>query len=376
MFEILRLFLFRQTLPKIVPLILSQRELKLMSLIKKGSDRYVLDKFIYKFFEFPAFDSEKASLSNDFNQFIKRFSFANRKIVLLLPELPILQDLIRYESVFLKKKNINEFITTELVKHFPFRVDELLYDYNIDEEKDMIEFLLVAVPRRKAQNFIDIFNSLRVSQIVLPTMSEEIVRALKPIIHIDKNYLVIIIEFSYVAMVIIEKGKIILTHQLRQKIFDTFNHVKKVFNLNYDYITEAFLAVGVEQNQHKKIENLQLQKNLLEFIENLRADTSKLLSYYSAGNAKNNKLDEIFLVGKFAHIKGLKDYFESNYRVKVVVPDPFEINNINITNIALDVQLRKSLTETPAAFVDSVGLAIRCVGLDPEENGLNLLIRS
>lgn len=375
MLEKLRIFLFLQTLPKIVPLILSRHEFKIMSLTKKGSDHYVLDKLIYKFFEYPTFDLEKNIVSSELRKFLERFNFNDRKIVLLIPELSILQDLIKYDGAFIKKRNINEFLANELLKRFPFKIDELLYDYNIDEGKEGTEFVVAAVPRREVQNFIDIFNNLRASQIVLPLITEEIIRALKPIIHIDKNYLLIIIEFSYVTIVIIEKGRIIIIHRLRQKIIDLINYLKKVLNLTTDYIIETFLTIGIEERFHKNIENLQLQKTLLEFIEELRGEASKLLNYYSANRALKVQLDEIFLVGKFGAIKGLKEYFESNYQTKVVVPDPFEINNIN-TNISLGAEVKKSITETPWAFIDAVGLALRCMGPAPEENGINLIIRS
>ncbi len=377
MFENLRLFLFKQALPSIVPLVLSQHELKVMSLTKKGSSHYILNRLIYKFFEYPTFNFEKTALSYDFMQFIKRFNFVDRNVVLLVPELPVLQDLIKYDSAFFKKKNINEFLTVELSKHFPFRISELLYDYNIDEEKDMIELSVAAVPKHQAQNIIGAFNNLGVAKIVLPIIIEEINRALRPIIHIDKNYLLIIMDFSYVVIAIIQKGKILVTHRLKEKIINTINHIGKISNLNKEYIISTFLTDGIEQKSQRQIENLQIQKNLVDFIENVRTETSRLLHYYSSiSGSHKNKINEIFLIGKFASVKGLKEYFESNYQVKAVVPDPFEINNIDTSSLSLDSKLRKSLIETPAAFFDSVGLGLRCLGPDPEENGMNLLIRS
>lgn len=367
------LFSIAAKLPTNLPVVLTKHEIKILTLSKQGSNRYALDNFLYKFTVNDLLNNSNIKIKNLAIDYFANVGLNNRKMLLLIPELLIFTEIIELDGDSFKPDKIKDLLYLEIPKRFPFNLEEVYYDYELDNvDKTKTNILIVISPKKNIDRYLQMFSNYKSLSISLPILIEEVIRALNPILHMDKSHLIIDLDYSYVYISLIKGDKIVLIHKIERNIVELIRFIMKVSGLSFEDIEKRLFQVGILNKKNSDVNDITLTKLTTEFIEWLRDEVTKIINYYKSDN---KKLDGILLIGKFANIAGLKDYFENNYQITTVIPNPFEINNIKISKSLVQDNLKQELIKFPSAFIESVGIALRSVNLQPEENGFNLLIR-
>jgi len=299
----------------------------------------------------------KEKLKNAIQELIKNPVFGKiktKKIIFSIPESKNLFCAFGLPKD-LKKDQELEAIKREAAEIFPYPVEDLYLDFKINNG----EVFLFAVPKKTTDEFLEIFEDLKLKPVILEPENESLSRSLikkqtSPILIIDigaKNT-----DFS-----LFNKGFLrmsISTGTAGRKFTQSISESLKISFKEAETLKEEF-GLSPEKNQGKIF--LILQKEAREIIDEIK----KIECYFK--NKEGEGLEKIILTGGSSLLPYFSEYLAENLQKSVLLGAPLE--NINID----DLPNRETFKMKSVLYSTAIGSALRGLDKDPEKSGINLI---
>ncbi|MBN2654114.1 MAG: type IV pilus assembly protein PilM [Nitrospirae bacterium] len=247
-------------------------------------------------------------------------------------------------------------IISEAEQYIPFDISEVNLDFEIlgtkRDEEDMMDVLLVAVKKNIMDSYVEAVQQAGLNPVVLDIDSF----ALSNIFEINypedinKNIAIVNVGASKTSINILQSGAPVFT---RDSAIGSNYHTEELcraFDLSWENAERLKKGQPIE-----KVSPEEAAIVLSSASDELFAEVYRSFEYFRS-SISDEVMNEVYLSGGAALIKGFQDAMIERLSLKVAVMDPFK--NISISP-KLDASYIKDIA--PSAVV-ALGLAIRRAG--------------
>jgi type IV pilus assembly protein PilM len=299
----------------------------------------------------------KEKLKNTIQELIRNPVFGKiktNKIIFSIPESKNLFCTFQLPNDLKKDREV-EFIKGEAEQTFPYPLEDLYFDFKINNG----EVLLFAVPKKTTDEFLEIFEDLKLEPVIFEPENESLFRSLigekkDPILIIDigaKNT-----DFSFFNKSFLRIS--ISTETAGSKFTRSISDNLRISLKEAENLKEEF-GLSPEKGQGKIF--LILQKEAREIVDEVK----KIEDYFK--NKEGESLEKIILTGGSSLLPYFSEYLAENLQKSVVLGDP--LKNINID----DLPNRENFKMNSVFYSTVIGSALRGLAKDPEKLGINLI---
>lgn len=299
----------------------------------------------------------KEKLKNSIQELIKNPVFGKiktKKIIFSIPESKNLFCSFQLPEDLKKDKEL-EFIKREAEQTFPYPLEDLYLDFKINNG----EVFLFAVPRKIADEFLEVFKDCKLKPVIFEPEPESLFRSLikakkEPILIVD-------IGARSTDFSVFNKGFLkisISTETAGSRFTQSISESLKVSFKEAEELKEEF-GLSPEKNQGKIF--LILQKEAREIIDEIK----KIEDYFK--NKEGEGFEKIILTGGSSLLPYFSEYLIENLQKSVVIGNP--LGNININ----DLPNRETFKIKSVIYSAVIGSALRGLAKCPEKSGINLI---
>jgi len=279
-----------------------------------------------------------------------------RNLIFALPESKTFVHSFNISTEIPEKLRIKE-IETEAGKFFPFSLNELYYDFSVNEKGNV---LLAAAPKKIVDDYLEVFNNCQINPIIFETTSESLARALID----EKNKPVLIVDMGAktTSLSIFDGQGIVLSSSLStggEKLTETISEKLAITKAQAE---EIKIETGLDPKKKKGRIFLILQEEIQKIIKKIR----EIDSYFE--EKTGNKIEKIIMTGGAMLTLNLKEYLADNLEKEILIGDPWEK-----TGIFIGKYFKKSLKFEPIFFSSAIGSALRGLARDPKKTGINFI---
>jgi len=243
------------------------------------------------------------------------------------------------------KKEINQAVPYEARKYIPIPISETVLDWDIIEENesDMIEVLLVAVPKEILQKFKRVAGLAGINPLALEVETLSLVRSL-----VGQDPLpTAIINLGYLSttLALVDKGRLRVSHNFGRGSHEFTRVLERGLNISQERAEAIKKEVGLSE----KAEEREISSVIIPLLETLITEAERLISVYN--RKASRKIQKINLTGGGSHLKGLIEYTAAKFGLEVTRGDPF-------SRIVTPAFLQPMLREIGPNLSVAVGLAL------------------
>lgn len=221
----------------------------------------------------------------------------------------------------MKTKEVAEAVRAEAEQYIPVPLDDLYLDYDIiKQDKDGIELLAVAAPKKLVDSYMDLVHVLGLEPVALePTISAASRLFTQTEINDEPT---VLIDFGSVAtdLTVYDKGRLLVTGTVDGG-GDNFT----------EFIAEALGVTTQEANVIKTKYGLSVSKKQAEItaalepmLSRLVKEIRRMIRYHEDRGGDSKKLGQIVTMGGGANMPGLSEYLTSTLRLPVRMCDPWQ----------------------------------------------------
>ncbi len=280
------------------------------------------------------------------------------KIIFALPESRSYIHIFKLPEKLIKKE-IPELVKSQASQTFPHPLEELYLDYQ--EENN--EVLLIGVPQKIVNDYLEVFRNCNLRPVVLEIESLSLGRALIP----DEEKLVLIADIgartTNLNVFDQKKLRLSLSNPIAGNRFT--QALSKKLNINSQNAEELKKKIGLDPKFQNGRIFLILQKEVQLIIE----DINKIERYFKKKTGQN--IEKIILAGGSAALPHLSEYLADNLQRPVAIGDPW--GRINIDILKRKEYFKKALEINPILYSTAIGTALRGLDKKAETSGINFL---
>jgi len=240
----------------------------------------------------------------------------------------------------INKSDLEDMIYFEIAQYMPIELEKYVIQYKflenfIEDEIEKIRILAVALPREIASDIFELLEFLDLTPIALDLHSNGINKLINSSFHINnmnnKDTIAILdLGHSHINVIIVEEG------------IYKFSRIIDLNEIDLNIISSNHLGLGLDNLQNissvldeiasaNDLEDKSIYNNLSEInIHNIKfnIDTwieqiNHVFKYYTSRNP-TNVINNIFIYGGRANIKGLEEYMSNAFNIPT-----FKIKNID-----------------------------------------------
>lgn len=300
--------------------------------------------------------NDKTKVKELIQQFFKGRYFGNSP-VLNIPEAQSFVVNIKINNAA-SNNNLKESVMEMAQKEIPFPLKETYQDFKIiKQETDANYILFTASPKVVINEYIAVLNSLNLKLSVFEIEPLSSFRAIKKgIDKLNENILIINIGYTLTNINIFSEGSLKMITYLPYGSNHVDELVAKKLNITSQESENLRKSKGIN-SKDQNFSNILKREVTTHIFSNIR----KMIEFHSRENPIFEKFSKIILLGGFSLTPGLNNFIENEFRREVLVFNPFQINNINISDKFSIIKNNKFI------FTQAVGLALRSL----EDNFLN-----
>lgn len=305
----------------------------------------------------------------DRNQFIQTMHYAlsqakgkvrGNRAVLSISENKIFTRVITLPT--LNEKKAQEAIKWETESNIPISISEVYYDWQIIfKDKNKMEVLVVATPKKLIDNYLEIFNVIGIEIIACEAESSAISRSILGKKDKTGTILVIDIGMALSSFAIYRLGVPVFTSSSSVSGKMMTDAVAKKLNCNYRKAESYKIKVGLGSGNKEKKEALEIFEPILNLMTQ---EIKKTINFFDSNlsesefsfqdeNINKRKIEKIILCGGGSNLKGLKDFLTISTEKVVVNSNPW-------INLKLSDEEKNKIPDYHLqSFSNVIGLAIR-----------------
>jgi len=291
------------------------------------------------------------SLKSVINKYIKNENIKAKKTICTVQSTAIINREIIL-PIAKKEEEMNTMVRFEIEQYLPIMFDDYVIEYKILEtfiEEDVKKgrITVAALPKTIAEDYLKLIKELNLIPVALDMNSNAVSKLYESKVTINdensslnKTVAVIDIGHNHMNLNMISNGVL------------EFSRVIPVGSSEIDINIANMSNVSLEEAEKRKIENSNLNNiNSLISLEMLNdvvkdsvnawiQEIRRLFRYYK-NIKRENKIEEIYLYGGGADIKGLEDYLQNELDIPVVKIE--KISTIKLGKEVQDIKLNQYL---------------------------------
>lgn len=286
-----------------------------------------------------------------------------RQFIFTLAESRVFLDIFETPKNLRKAERL-EFIRSKVSQTFPYSLEELNYDFLIRDKDNTYEVFLVGASKAIVDDYLEIFELLKLRPLVIDIESEGLARSL--ITDNKKPTLIIDIGARTTNFGIFDQKGLRLSisneiagNKFTQSLIDGL----KISKTEAEKIKkEVGLNPEIEEGKIFLILQRDIQIGMIWQIR-------KIEKYFQQKEGK--KIEKIILAGGSSMLPFLKEYLADNLEREVEIGDP--LVKINIEILKKKEYFEEALKVSPILYAPAIGSALRGLTKNPEKVGINLI---
>jgi type IV pilus assembly protein PilM len=242
------------------------------------------------------------------------------------------------------KNKIEETILLQIEDHIPLKANEVIFDYEIIEEKeDGIEVEITASSQETIEDYLSVLYKAQMNPLSFELESQAIARAVIP--YGDERP-VMIVDFgnTRTGVTIVSKERVFLATTLSIGGVNLNNMIAKNFSLSQEEADKLKRSYG----SNNQSENEDIFPAILNGLSVLKDELNKQCLYWESNRAKNTnqqKISRIILCGGDSNLAGLSEYLELSMKIKVFHANVW-VNIFDIGEYLPEMTQKESLNYT------------------------------
>lgn len=281
--------------------------------------------------------------------------FKNRNVVISISGNSVIIKKITLPAM--DKEELAESIVWEAKHNIPYPYEETNVDYAIlrpprgAAEKNL-DILLVAAKKDKIANYSNVVNQARKNLVAIDVDVFALQNALEvnyPDEFESKIVAIINIGANITNIAIVERGNSQLFRDLSIGAFFFVENIRKELNISFDEAEKLLKGIPSKSIPTEKADEV-IHFNIKDLLDEI----DKTFSFYEAGEKREKKIEQIYLSGGLAHLKGMAGAFEQKFNIRTEIFNPFR--NVHYDEKKLEPVYQE---EMAALFGVAVGLATR-----------------
>ncbi len=287
-------------------------------------------------------DQDIASLVKDI---LKESHVTTKEAVVAIPATSSFVTTLSFPII--PRNEIEKAIPFEARKYIPISISEVALDWEIleptSEQPDMVEVLLVAVPKEMIEK---LKRAVALAGVNLRALEVETFSMARSLVGPDPAPTAIInLGSQSTTIAMVDRGKLRVSNNINRGSQELTKALERGLGIN----TERADALKKEVGLSELAEEKEIVSVLTPLVEILFSELERLISLYNRKSPR--KIQKINLTGGGSNLKGLVEKANLKFGVEVTKGNPF---NRLITPAFLQPVLRQIATDFPVA----VGLAL------------------
>jgi type IV pilus assembly protein PilM len=259
----------------------------------------------------------------------------------------------------MEKQELAESIIWEAKHNIPYPYEETNVDYAIlkpsrsTDEKNL-DILLVAAKKDKIANYSNVVNQARknLQSIEVDVFAlQNVLEVSYPETFSEKTIALINIGANITNVVIVERGTPQLFRDLSLGGFFFTENIRKELSISFEEAEKLLKGIPGKAATPDQFASL-LAMNVRDLLDEIE----KTFSFYEASEKRERKIEQIVLSGGLANVQGMTSAFETKFRIKTEILNPFR--SIRIDDKKFDPVY---FSDMAPIFGVAVGLATRKV---------------
>lgn len=256
----------------------------------------------------------------------------------------------------MNKKDVLEYVKSEIQESFPHSLDDLYFDFNIENNK----ILLAACPKFIVQDYLEVFQDCDLDLTCLEIESLSLARALLP--SSKENVLIADIGARTTNFSLFSAGKLKFSFSLVQAGHNFTLALSEKLGISLSSAENLKKEIGLNADYEEGKVFLILQKEIQPIVEEVK----KIRNYFF--ERTGSSVEKIIIAGGSASLIGISDYLAQNLALPVEIGDPWV--KIDIGILKKREYLKDAMEVNPVLYSSVIGSALRSLGKD---SGINLL---
>jgi type IV pilus assembly protein PilM len=361
--------------PEIISLDISERSVKFLDIETRREKITKIENQIFKSHQ-KLVENGTVINREKLIEILKKIKRRTKKryINLALPEEKSFIQMIKIPKV--SEEKLEELVYYEVENYIPLSARDVYLDFQkIEPIKDHLKhyiILLVAVPRKIVDSYIEVIKSAGFQPFAFETEALAIVRALIPDQISYYPVLIIDIGKSRTRFIIFSGRSVRFSSSVSISADDFTKKIAKTFNLSLKEAEKEKIKKGIapqevihfegkrEELKKEKISDLSIFNAVSDLLEKLTQEIREHLNYYYSHDfcehlsKGNRKINQIILCGGGGYLKGLPEFLRKTFNIEVKKGNPW-INFLPDDRKRLESHFK----QTSLLYTTTAGLLLR-----------------
>lgn len=282
---------------------------------------------------------------------IKGEKIKTKCVIASLPEEKSFLD--RFRLPLMKQKETEEAVKFEIENYIPFPLEKVYFDFEKiqSNNENYQEILIAALPKNIAESYSRVLKGAGLRPLALEPECLSISRALLKKNKLINPVLIIDLGKTRTSFIFFSEKNIKLVSTIPFSSQQLTKALSKEMNISMDEAEKIKCEYGLTGKE-------EVSKILIPLFINLAKKIEGILEYYNFHQSENlhptKPLKKILLCGGGANLKGIEDFLNGQFKMKVILGNPWN----NIFKIPLEQTPEISLEES-LGYASALGLALR-----------------
>jgi type IV pilus assembly protein PilM len=241
-------------------------------------------------------------------------------------------------------KELHDAINLEVEQYIPLPNSELYIDYSqISETADELELLVVAVPRKIIDSYLDLAKILGLEVVGVQTSIAAGGRLFLQAESTDTP--TVLIDFGSLSsdLTIYDKG-LIITSTVEGGGDNFTDLIASTLNVNKQeaHIIKTKYGLGVSKKQRE------ITDGLTPTLQQMVKEIKRMIRYYEERTNTERKITQVVTMGGGASMPGMSEYLTNLLRIPVRMCDPWQ--NLDFADLQPPNSVEKSIYVTVAGL--------------------------
>ena len=284
-------------------------------------------------------------------ELVRKANFKSTNVIASIPSFSTFATVI--EMPYVSNEDLARALPYEAKKYIPIPLDEVVIDWSIvgvvDNQTAVkgkpsnVEIFLAAVPKDETERYRNIIKGLGLKLGAIELENSALIRAL---LGNDLSPTAIInIGGRSTSIIIVNRGYERVSHNYEVGGFEITKAISQSLNVNIEKAEELKKKFGL-----KKSDDNIISESMISLINMMVFETQKTIFNYE--ESKNEKINNVILVGGLTNMPGMVDYFREKLGRQVFLGN-------TLSRLIHPPELHQINTELNSVFSVAIGLALR-----------------
>ena len=298
---------------------------------------------------------DSTAVTDTLKRIFETNKIANKNVIISLSGTSVIIKKIALPQM--KSEELAESILWEAKHNIPYPFEETSVDYAIlnpspDSPEANLDILLVAVKKEKITAYSSVIYQAHKNLVAVEVDGFGLINTFEvnyPELFREKSVALVNLGAHVTNIVVVERGVPQLFRDISLGGFFYSENMSKEMDLNFEEAEKLLRGVSSAQINLEQFNDI-LDRN----INDMLTEIERNLSFYTAENKREKRIDVILLSGGLASLKRMTGAFERTFQIPTRLLDPFR--HIHYSESRLNPVYYQKI---PLLFAVATGLATR-----------------